>query len=75
MQMGKVAAVRNGSPALKAELQPGDVITGVRMTGEGKVLLSLTEAQIDPVRLPWRLAKVAREHPGPKLVETNKQDC
>ena len=70
MEMGKVAAIRNDSPAVEAGVQPGDVITGVRMTDDrGKELLSLTETKIDPVRLPWRLAQAAREHPGRKWVE------
>jgi regulator of sigma E protease len=69
MQMGKVAAVRDGSPAVTAQLQPGDVITGVRMTAGGKEVLNLTEAQIDPVQMPAKLVRAARQHAGDKMVE------
>src|SRR5439155_11256891 len=58
MRMGKVAAVRDHSPAQRAGLQPGDIIKQVRVAAGDRTLLDAGEKDLDPVRLPDQLAAV-----------------
>ena len=66
MNMGKIAAIRNDSPASNAGLAigptAGDVITGVQVIFPGKppVTLLSEEKQLDPVRLPYELETTVR---------------
>ncbi len=66
MKMGKVAAIRPGSPAagqgvdLKAGSADGDVITGVKLRYENEPEVALGQESIDPVRLPWELERHIR---------------
>jgi regulator of sigma E protease len=67
MQMGKVAALRDQSPAAKAGINAGDVLSKVTMTdADGQKLLERTD--LDPVRLPSELARAAAKSAGPKKV-------
>jgi regulator of sigma E protease len=67
MQMGKVAAVRDGSPAARVGVRPGDVLSKVQMKdAAGQTLLE--RADLDPVRLPFELAEAARKGQGDKQV-------
>lgn len=67
MKMGKVAAIRPGSPAesvgLKAGSSDGDVITGVRLKYENEPDVVFTDKELDPVRLPYELDRRIH-HPG-----------
>jgi regulator of sigma E protease len=56
MEMGKVAAVRDGSPA-KGHIEPGDQIERVIMCYDGKEVRKFD--RIDPVRLSDDLARTA----------------
>ena len=67
MKMGKVAGLRENSPAVHAGLQKGDELIKVVLTDEqGKVLQRWEE--LDPERLPDQLAREAAETPGKKKV-------
>jgi RIP metalloprotease RseP len=56
MTMGKIAAVRENSPAQKAGVERDDVIDKVTILCDGKEE-PLPDKDLDPVRLPWALAK------------------
>ena len=66
MNMGKIAAIRNNSPASNAGLAigptTGDVIAGVQVIFPGKppVTLLSEEKPLDPVRLPYELENAVR---------------
>jgi regulator of sigma E protease len=63
MKMGKVANIREDSPAAETGLAWGDVIKGVKLVyGTEEQVLGGTA--LDPVRLPWELNK--RIHADPK---------
>ncbi len=74
MDMGRVAGVRANSPAARAKLQEGDVITRVELTGRlsdagalvvpGPVCFEF--ARFDPVRLPYDLNQSAGALRGKK---------
>jgi regulator of sigma E protease len=84
MRMGRVAAVREDSPADRAGIKPvsesgGDVLTQVKMTfDDGKSQTwkdpsdrnfdPSTDKVLDPVRLPSDMAEAARAHKGKKMV-------
>jgi regulator of sigma E protease len=72
MRMGKVAAVRDGSPAEKAGLQPGDIIKHVKAAAGGRVLLEVAEDKdnLDPERLPFELEQALRNQPGARVTLT-----
>jgi regulator of sigma E protease len=53
MEIGKIAAIQQGSPAARSELQPGDKITYV-ITDEGEMAVG---SQLDPLRIPDLLDK------------------
>jgi regulator of sigma E protease len=76
MKMGKVAAVRQGSPAERAGVKEGHVIVGARVRAEGKdgALLELpaAEAPLDPVRLPYDLRRAAAAAKAAKVELTVK---
>jgi regulator of sigma E protease len=57
MKMGKVAAIRDDSPAAAAGLQPDHVIQGVQLVYGDEKLSPLSEKELDPVRLPYELAQ------------------
>jgi regulator of sigma E protease len=70
MRMGAIAAVRDGSPAAKAGILPGDVISRIEVkNAQGVIMRVLTsestrsnkpeviEEDLDPVRLPWQLSQ------------------
>src|SRR5262249_22778575 len=63
MRMGKIAAVRAGSPAEKAGVVEGEKISGATLLGDNKVVATLTAKDIDPVRLPFQLAQPMRGRP------------
>lgn len=54
MKMGKVAAIRPGSPAA-AELKVGAEITGVSLRYADESPIVLAEQELDPVRLPFEI--------------------
>lgn len=60
MKMGKVAALRDESPAAASGLNVGDVITGVSLSYDGQTPLVLDEAALDPVRLPYEIDRRIR---------------
>jgi membrane-associated protease RseP (regulator of RpoE activity) len=65
MKMGKVAAIREDSPAARAGVHRGDELIKVVMKDErGDVLRTWEE--LDPERLPFELRKVATSKPGKK---------
>jgi regulator of sigma E protease len=63
MQMGMVAAVREGSVAEKY-VEAGDVIVGAALSQDGKTFQPLEAGGLDPVRLPYLLR--SRVQAGPK---------
>jgi regulator of sigma E protease len=63
MKMGRVAALRNNSPASKAGVLPGDVIIGVSLSYDGGPAAALAGKELDPVRLPFALASRVAERP------------
>jgi membrane-associated protease RseP (regulator of RpoE activity) len=63
MQMGPVAAVRAGSPAANAGLQPGDVIRKVSLSYDKGPAVPLPHEALDPVRLPFELARRIAQRP------------
>jgi regulator of sigma E protease len=65
MKMGKVAAVRNDSPAANAGVMPGDVIYKVSLSYDGGPEEALPEKDLDPVRLPFALASRVAAKPDP----------
>jgi regulator of sigma E protease len=73
MKMGKVDAVREGSPGEKAGVTPGDVLTRVTLTYDRPakgadrkpVVLSEADATFDPVRLPFELKTRIDRLPDP----------
>jgi regulator of sigma E protease len=70
MKMGKVAAVREDSPAEKAGLKPGEEIKGVQLVFDRDPPVTLDENSLDPVRLPDELVK--RIHGDPKRTDVKK---
>jgi regulator of sigma E protease len=77
MRMGKIVAIRDGSPAAAAGVQPGDAIENVEVTtGEGRVRYvsvrtntkDVVEKDLDPVRLPFELEQWAASKVTPKEV-------
>jgi membrane-associated protease RseP (regulator of RpoE activity) len=67
MKMGKVAGLRENSPAVRVRLQKGDELIKVALLDEqGKVVERWEE--LDPERLPDQLARKAAETPGKKKV-------
>ncbi|HJT76027.1 MAG TPA: site-2 protease family protein, partial [Gemmataceae bacterium] len=71
MRMGKVAGIREGSPAEAAEVQKGDILKEVFLYREGhkdeKFHLAISEGvpgaqRVDPVRLPDELRRWADAH-------------
>ena len=67
MKMGKVAGVRDDSPAAHADVKKGDEIIKVVMLDEHGAKLGTWE-DLDPERLPFQLAQEAHKHPGQKKV-------
>jgi regulator of sigma E protease len=65
IQMGQVAAVREGSPAANAGLQPGDVIHAVSLSYDKGKSEPLPPEALDPVRLPYELARRITSKPDP----------
>jgi regulator of sigma E protease len=56
MRIGKVAAIREGSPAQKADLRSGDIIKRVKVvTADGQLIREVEEGNLDPMRLPFEL--------------------
>jgi regulator of sigma E protease len=71
MNMGKIAALRIGSPASKAGGPTvGDVITGVKVIygNEPPVTLLSDKQALDPVRLPYELERTIRK-PGSEVAK------
>ncbi len=67
MKMGKVAGIREGSPAAHAGLRKGDLLEKVVLTdAQGKPLHAWEE--LDAERLPDQLARTAAAAPGKKKV-------
>jgi membrane-associated protease RseP (regulator of RpoE activity) len=65
MKMGKVAGIRDGSPAARANVQKGDELIKVVLTDDkGKELQAW--ADLDPERLPFELRRAASRHTGKK---------
>jgi regulator of sigma E protease len=76
MNMGKVKAVRDGSPAQSAGVQPNDRIRAIELTdgketlrvvstpGTDKPATTVTEKLLDPVRLPFDLRRWVRGRSG-----------
>ncbi|HTU21719.1 MAG TPA: site-2 protease family protein, partial [Gemmataceae bacterium] len=68
MKMGKVAGVRENSPAALADVKKGDEIIKVVMRDErGEELYN--SGDLDPERLPFELIQAAKKRPGRKRVE------
>jgi regulator of sigma E protease len=63
MKMGKVAALREDSPAERAGLKPGEEIKGVQFTYDNKLVETLDEKALDPLRLPDELARRIQNDP------------
>jgi membrane-associated protease RseP (regulator of RpoE activity) len=67
MKMGKVAGLRENSPAVQAGVQKGDELIKVVLTDEGGQTLFSSD-ELDPERLPDQLARMAAATPGKKKV-------
>jgi len=66
MRMGKIAAIRERSPAASAGVQPSDIIEQVEVgAGQDKRVL---QKILDPERLPFDLEQWAEKEKGPKQV-------
>jgi membrane-associated protease RseP (regulator of RpoE activity) len=68
MKMGKVAGVREGSSAARADVRKGDELIKVVLTDEHGKMLGKPWEELDPERLPFQLAQAAAKHPGKKKV-------
>jgi regulator of sigma E protease len=71
MSIGKITAVRKGSPAAEAELDPNHYdyyIEKVKMADASGQSTGYPEEIKDPLRLPDALERWASAHPGPKTV-------
>jgi regulator of sigma E protease len=67
MKMGKVAGLRENSPAAQAGVQKGDELVKVVLKDDrGEKLYS--SAELDPERLPDELARAAAKRSGKKMV-------
>jgi regulator of sigma E protease len=72
MRMGQITAVRDGSPAAAAGIQPGDIIEQVEVRegdkhvvyGNAKAPEGVTRKDLDPTRLPFELREWARRDTG-----------
>jgi regulator of sigma E protease len=65
LEMGKVTAVRDDSPARKAGVQAGDILTAVLLAdAEGKQTMRFSN--LDPLRLPDQLRSGAEDHAAVK---------
>jgi membrane-associated protease RseP (regulator of RpoE activity) len=62
MQMGKVAAIRNDSPAT-GKIRPGDVLSGVKLVYDRETAINI---DFDPVRLPFLMSQ--------QIAKANKPD-
>jgi membrane-associated protease RseP (regulator of RpoE activity) len=67
MKMGKVAGLRDNSPALRAGVQKGDELIKVVLTDEGGQTLFASD-ELDPERLPDQLTRKAGQTRGKKRV-------
>jgi regulator of sigma E protease len=67
MTLGKVTAVRSGSPAERAGVQEGDQLTKVVLTSAAG-RKEFKAADVDPLKLPTLLAEAAAKAAGPKRV-------
>jgi membrane-associated protease RseP (regulator of RpoE activity) len=67
MKMGKVAGIRDGSPAARAGVQKGDELIKVVMIDKNGEQLYARE-DLDPERLPFELAQAAAKRSGKKKV-------
>jgi membrane-associated protease RseP (regulator of RpoE activity) len=67
MKMGKVAGVREGSSAARADVRKGDELIKVVMLGEHGEKLYAQE-DLDPARLPFELVQAAAKQRGKKKV-------
>jgi membrane-associated protease RseP (regulator of RpoE activity) len=67
MKMGKVAALREDSPAARAGIRKGDELIKMVMKDERGDTLRAWE-ELDPERLPFELRTVAASKPGKKTV-------
>lgn len=63
MKMGKIASIRKDSPASKVGLNKGDEITGVALRYGKEPDVVLPPAALDPVRLPYEIARRIHEDP------------
>jgi regulator of sigma E protease len=63
MKMGKVAAIREGSKAAETNLSKGDLITAVTLTYGDNYKAVLDETAMDPIRLPYELARRIEDDP------------
>jgi membrane-associated protease RseP (regulator of RpoE activity) len=68
MKMGEIAALRDGSPAVRAGLQKGDLLIKVVLQDDKGNPLGKALEDLDPERLPDQLREAARRSPGPKKV-------
>jgi regulator of sigma E protease len=59
MKMGEITAVRADSPAARAGVTAGDVLSKVKLTFAEGAPVTLTD--FDPVRLPYQLAQAVRK--------------
>jgi regulator of sigma E protease len=66
MKMGKVAGVREKSPAATAGVQRGDELKSVSMAHEDGTVREFVN--LDPLRLPFELAREAKAKPGKATV-------
>lgn len=74
MSMGKIMAVRNGSPAATAGIQAGDIIeqvtipNKVRFSNLPSKMKDGLQKDLDPIRLPFELTQWASKEEGAKQV-------
>jgi regulator of sigma E protease len=77
MKMGRIAGVREGSPADQAGVTPGDVLSKVRVSYEkgiakadnrpaGEFTISTSDEGFDPERLPFELNRRISALPNPE---------
>lgn len=69
VRIGKVASIRENSPAEKAGVAKGDILQKIEIRdAEGKRLKLLNVDELDPLRLPFEVQQAVGKTPGRKQV-------
>ena len=69
VRIGKVASIRENSPAEKAGVAKGDILQKIEIRdAEGRRLKLLNVDELDPLRLPFEVEQTVAKTPGQKEV-------